>query len=101
MFRPEVSGRRLDPAELRAIALSLMADPETRRIIVHELLGPLFPIQGGTCGTTASQVSSGRFGGDCSDAGDYTFDGKVGIGTASPGQQLEIYGNSNGSLASE
>ena len=88
-FQPDVPNRSLSEAELRAIGRSLMADPETRRAIIHEVLGTL-PITGGTCSTPASEVSSGNFGADCSDTGAYTFTGSVGIGTSSPTSQLQV-----------
>jgi hypothetical protein len=87
--------RSLSDADLRAIGRSLMADPEMRRAIVHEIFGGALPITGGTCSTPASEVSSGNFGAACSDTGTYAFPAKVGIGTTSPQGILHISAGSS------
>jgi hypothetical protein len=84
--------RSLSDAELRAIGRSLMADPEMRRVIIRHIIAPMVPITGGTCPYYASDVSSGTFGSACSDTGAYTFTGSVGIGTTTPGFNLDVNG---------
>ncbi len=76
----------------------MLADPQTRRLLLEDLVGPLFPIQGGAC-TFAADVGGGtpndrQFGFRCL-GGDFSFPANVGIGTT-PTTVLDILDNGTG-----
>ena len=76
----------------------ILTDRESARMLLKSLVGTVFPIRGGTC-AAAEDLAPGTFGVNCT-AGDYHFQSgtKVGIGTTSPQQPLEVFASGNGGL---
>ncbi len=69
---------RITPEQLRKALTEMLADPQTRRLLLEDLMGPVFPIQGGqvVC-KSAREISAGDFGADCG-GGVYTFPSRMG-----------------------
>jgi hypothetical protein len=85
----------LTPEQFHQLMLAALKDSPRAREILRQSLLPSFPIQGAACaGPSAADITSGNFGGNCSDSGNYNFagGGKVGIGTTSPTQALTVSG---------
>jgi hypothetical protein len=80
---------------LREALAEMLAHPETRRLVIRELAAGMLPVRGGSPSTPATEVSGpGPFGAGCTPpGGDYSFPAKLGIGTASPAQTLDVAGN--------
>ncbi len=73
---------RITPEQLRAALSEMLADPETRKLLVTSLAGMIFPISGGqTCTaasfTKAGSVAEGTFGGSCSGTRNFTFEAEA------------------------
>jgi hypothetical protein len=80
---------RIPPEQLREALMAMLRDPQTRRLLLRELIGAP-AIAGGSPSTPAEDVQAGQFGANCTPpGGDYTFPAKLTIGTASPAQTLE------------
>jgi hypothetical protein len=80
---------------LREALAEMLAHPETRRLVIRELAAGMLPVRGGSPSMPATEVSGpGPFGAGCTPpGGDYSFPAKLGIGTASPAQTLDVAGN--------
>jgi hypothetical protein len=92
------AGPALSPEQFRELLSEALDDPATARLLARRLLGPVFPVAGGSP-IYASEICSGTtadertFGSACSPVGtDYNFPGKLGIGTPSPAQALHVVG---------
>ncbi len=86
---------RITPEQLRQALADMLADRETRSLVLKNLVGVVFPISGGqpvVC-KSAREISQGDFGADCG-GGTYSFPAAVGIGTSSPapGYRLHVLG---------
>ena len=77
----------LSPEQLRKALADMLADPQTRRLVLNDLIGTAFPIQGGAPCKKAKEISSGDFDASCG-GGDYSFPAKLRIGTAAPATEL-------------
>ncbi len=86
---------RITPEQLRKALTEMLADPQTRRLVLGHALGTAFPIEGGvTSGTPGRIAKFAANGTDLEDSivhqsGD-NITGKVGIGTTAPGRKLEV-----------
>jgi hypothetical protein len=78
--------------------IAALEDSPRARAIVRQAFLPALPIRGGQTAVSAADVTSGDFGKDFSDSGNYTFNGggKVGIGPTSPSTNLHVQNNTNG-----
>ena len=84
-FRPArriQTEQSISPEQFQKMLAQTLADPGFRRLLMKTLVGPIVPIEGGTC-TAAEDVAAGQFGAHCTGT-DFSFPGKVGIGTTSP-----------------
>jgi hypothetical protein len=84
--KPEESpaAMNLSRGQFRELLMEALEDPELARLAARKLGLPASPVQGGQCaGPSARDITSGDFGANCSDSGNYTFasGGNVGIGT--------------------
>ncbi|MGH8247311.1 MAG: hypothetical protein ACREUU_12875, partial [Gammaproteobacteria bacterium] len=84
-----------------AALTQMLADPQTRRLLFQDLIGSVFPIQGGQLCKPASEISAGEFGAACN-RGNYDFPNIVraisGIASTPPstGKGLEMYWDVSG-----
>lgn len=66
---------RITPEQLRAALSDMLSDPQTRRLVLRDFVGTVFPISGGQCGTAAGTITPGTFGSSCNmgEVRAYTF----------------------------
>ncbi|MFB3922750.1 MAG: hypothetical protein ACE145_13580 [Terriglobia bacterium] len=88
--------------QVRELLIEVLEDPALARLMVRRLALPAFPMQGGVM-TAAADVTSGNFGANYSDGGDYNFagGGRVGVGTASPAFPLHVVSSGISDVRSE
>ncbi len=86
----------ISPEQLRKALTEMLADPQTRRLVLGHALGTAFPIEGGvTSGTPGRIAKFAANGTDLEDSivhqsGD-NITGKVGIATTAPVRKLDVH----------